>query len=130
MELLTGVFAHVFGDFHAAEMRAAHGAEMRGLGAFLRQGFVVEFARGLGVEREVELVFPAEFKARLAQGVVAVLRAGMALGQVGGVGGDFVGDDAVLDILFVRQAQVFLGRDVAEHGAAVPADHRRADARW
>ena len=26
------------------------------------------------------------------------------------------------------QAEVFLGRDVAEHRAAIPADHRRADA--
>ena len=44
-------------------MRAAHGAEVGGLGAFLREGFVVEFAGGLGVEAEVELVFPAEFEA-------------------------------------------------------------------
>ncbi len=36
---------------------------MRGLGAFLREGFVVELARGHGVEAEVELIFPAEFKA-------------------------------------------------------------------
>ena len=33
-----------------------------------------------------------------------------------------------LDVVLVRQAQVFLGRDVAQHGAAVPADHGRADA--
>ena len=44
------------------------------------------------------------------------------------MGGDLVGDDAVLDVLLVRQAEVFLGRDVAEHGAAVPADHGGADA--
>ena len=52
----------------------------------------------------------------------------MAFGEVGGVGGDFVGDDAVFHVLLVRQAEVFLGRDVAEHRAAIPADHRRADA--
>ena len=69
-------------------MRAAHGAEVRGLGAVLRQRFVVELARGHGVEAQVKLVFPAEFEARLAQGVVAILRAGMALGEVGGVRGD------------------------------------------
>jgi hypothetical protein len=34
----------------------------------------------------------------------------------------------VLHVVLVRQAQVLLGRDVAEHGGAVPADHRRADA--
>ena len=101
---------------------------MRGLGAILRQGFVVELARGHGVEREIELIFPAEFKARLGDGVVAVLRAGMALGQVSRVRRDLVGDDAVFHVLLVRQAEVFLGRDVAEHRAAIPADHRRADA--
>src|SRR5690606_11210715 len=52
---------------------------------------------------------------------------GVALGQVGGVGGDLVGDDAVFHVLTVGQAQVLLGRDVAEHGGAEPADHGRAD---
>src|SRR6185437_10032494 len=42
--------------------------------------------------------------------------------------GDFVRDDAVLHVFLVRQAEVFLGGDVAQHGAAVPADHRGADA--
>jgi len=126
--LFGGVFADVFGDLHRAKVRAAHGAEVRGLCAFLRQGFIVEFARGDGVEAEVELIFPAEFKARFAQRVVAVLRAGMAFGEVGGVGGDLVGDDAVFHVLLVRQAEVFLGRDVAEHRASIPTDHRRADA--
>ena len=57
------------------------------------------------------------------------LRARVALGQVRRVRRDLVGDDAVLDVLPVRQAQVLLGRDVAEHGRAVPADHGRADGR-
>ena len=69
------------------------------------QGFVVELARGLGVEREVELIFPAEFKARLRERVVAVLRAGMAFGEVGGVRGDLVGDDAVFHVFLVRQGR-------------------------
>jgi hypothetical protein len=60
---------------------------VRGLCAFLRQGLVVEFARGHRVEAKVELIFLAEFEARLAQRVVAVLRAGMAFGEVRGVGG-------------------------------------------
>ena len=126
--LFGGVFADVFGDFHRAEVRAAHGAKVRGLGAVLRQRLVVEFARGHGVEREVELIFPAEFKARLGDGVVAVLRAGMALRQVRRVRRDLVGDDAVFHVLLVRQAEVFLGRNVAEHRAAIPANHRRTDA--
>ena len=39
---------HVFRYLHGTEMRAAHGTEMRGLRAFLRQSFVMEFARGFG----------------------------------------------------------------------------------
>ena len=52
----------------------------------------------------------------------------MTFGQIGGVGGDLVGDDAVFDVVFVRQPEMFLRRDVAKHGAAVPADHGGADA--
>jgi len=52
----------------------------------------------------------------------------VAFRQVGGVRGDLVGDDAVFHVLLVRQAEVFLGRDVAEHRAAIPTDHRRPDA--
>jgi hypothetical protein len=81
-----------------------------------------------GIEAEVELVVPAEFEARLGQRVIADLRAGVALGEVGGVGGQLVGDDADLDVVLVGQAEVFLGRHVTEHGGAVPADHRGADA--
>ena len=43
------------------------------------------------------------------------------------MGRNLVGHDAVLDVVLVRQAEVFLGGDVAEHRRAVPADHRRAD---
>src|SRR5690606_11433404 len=80
-------------------------------------------------EGEVELILPAKLEAGLAQGVVADLGAGVPLGEVGGVGGDLVGDDALADIVLVGQAEVFLGGDIAEHGGAVPADHGGADAR-
>src|SRR5574343_453682 len=119
---------HILGDLHRAEVRAAHRAEVGDLGRLLGQGLVVEFARLVRVETEVELVFPAKLVARLGHGVVADLRAGVALGEVSGVGGELVGDDAFLDVVLVGQAEVFLGRHVAEHGRAVPADHRGADA--
>ena len=51
---------------------------MRDLVRVLRQGLVVEFLGLLGIQAEMELVLPAEFEARLAQRVVADLRAGMA----------------------------------------------------
>src|SRR6476646_9708666 len=44
------------------------------------------------------------------------------------VGGELVGDDSDLDVVAVWQAEVLLGRDVAKHRRAEPADHRRADA--
>src|SRR5688572_17382356 len=63
--LLLRVFAHVLRDFHRAEVRAAHRAEMRELRAFLRQRLVVEGFRLVGIEPEVELIFPAELEASL-----------------------------------------------------------------
>ena len=53
----------------------------------------------------------------------------MPLGQVRRVGRDLVRDDAVLDVLPVRQPQVFLGCDVAQHGTSTGPDHRSADRR-
>src|SRR5918911_4455442 len=96
---LGGVVAHLLRDLHGAEVRAAHGAEVRELGALLRQGLVVVLARDFGVEGEVELVFPAELEARLREGVVAELRAGVPFGEVGGVRGEAGGDDAALHAL-------------------------------
>ena len=100
---------------------------MRLLHRLLREGLVVELLRALGIERQVELVLPAELEARLAHHVVPELRAGVPLGQVGGVGGDLVRHHALAHVLAGGQAEVLLRRDVAQHGAAVPADHGRAD---
>ena len=50
-------------------------------------------------------------------------------GQVGGVGGDLVGDDPLAHVLDLGEAQVLLGRDVAEHAGPVPAGQGRADGR-
>src|SRR5215472_17545703 len=76
---LLRVLAHVLGDLHGAEMRSAHGAEMGELRRVLRQGLVVELLGLLGIEPEVELIFPAELEARLGERVVPHLGAGMAL---------------------------------------------------
>ena len=74
-----GEVAHVLADLHRAEVRPAHGAEVGLLGGMLGQRFVVELACLVGVEAEVELVFPAELEARLRQCVVADLRTGCLL---------------------------------------------------
>src|SRR5271169_6335883 len=41
--------------------------------------------------------------------------------------GDFVADDAGTNILFIWEAKVFLGRNVAEHRGPAPPDLRRSD---
>ena len=100
---------------------------MRHLVRLLGQRLVVVAARGVGVEREVELVDPAELEAGAGERVVAQLRRRVALGEVGGVRGDLIGDDALFDVVAVGQPEMLLRRDVAEHGGAEPADHGGAD---
>ena len=70
------------------------------------------------VQDQVELVAPAELEAGAGQASSRILGAGVPLGEVGGVGGDLVGDHACLDVFAVGQAEVLLGRDVAEHRGA------------
>ena len=52
-----------------------------------------------------------------------------SLCEVGGVGGEFVGDDAGAHVFFVGQTEMLFRGNVAEHGCAVPADIGRAYAR-
>jgi len=80
------------------------------------------------VEAQVELVFPAEFEAGLAQRVVAYCAPGWPLARSAAWAAILSGDDAVFHVFLVRQAEVFLGRDVAQQRAAVPANHRRTNA--
>ena len=83
---------------------------MRDLVGVLRQRLVMEGAGRVGIERQVELVLPAEVEARPRQRVVADLRRRMALGEIGRVRGDPVGDDAGLDVVAVGQALSDAGR--------------------
>src|ERR1700683_2153326 len=124
-----GFLAKILRDLHRTEFRPAHRAKMRHLMTVLRQGLVVELARGIGIERQVELVLPAAVEARARHRVIADLRRRMTLGEVGGMRSDAVGDDAGLDILAVGQTEVFLRRHIAEHGGSEPADHRGANPR-
>jgi len=83
--LAGGVVADFLGDLHRAEVGTTHTTKVSEFRSLLRQRFVVEFLRLLRIEAEVELIAPAELEARLAKRVVAQLRAGVALGEVGGV---------------------------------------------
>src|SRR5690606_11549777 len=95
--------------------------------AFLRQGFVMISPGRFGIEREVGLIFPPKFESRFAEGIVAMLSSRMALRQISGVGRNFVGNHSLLNILLVWQSQMLFWRHIAEHGAAVPPNHRGAD---
>src|SRR5580658_1991702 len=114
-------------DAHGAEFRSAHGTEMRHLVPFLGQGGIVEGAGGIRIERQVELVSPTKIKARPRQRVVSGARARVTLGKIRRERCDLVGDNAGLDVVAIRQSQVLLGRDVAQHRRAEPADHGCAD---
>src|SRR2546423_46945 len=105
--LLRSVATNVFCDAHRAKVGAAHSAKIGTLRSFHGKGLIVKRTGGFGVEGEIELVFPAEFEARLTNSVVPVLGAGMAFGQVGGVRSDLVCDDAVFHILLIWQTEMF-----------------------
>src|SRR5271154_5517498 len=89
-----------FGDLggvHGAEFRAAHGAELGFLVEIVRERLVVHGAGGLGIEGELELLFPIEEEAGIAEGIVAVARAGAMPSDIRGVGRDLIGDNALAD---------------------------------
>ena len=67
------------------------------------QGFVMIFTRGIRVERQIKLIIPAEFKTGFGQGIITRLCTRMTFGKVGSMSGNFLGDDTVFDILFIRQ---------------------------
>src|SRR6478735_9135032 len=76
---LRGVIADILGDAHAAELRSAHAAKVGDLRAFRRQRFIMIGAGRFGIERQVELVLPAELEPCLRYGVVPGLGGGMPL---------------------------------------------------
>ena len=76
---------------------------MRGLCTLCRQGLVVVLLGGIGVERQVELVAPAELEARAwINASSRNLRTWMTFGEVSRVGGQFIGDDAGFDVIAIR----------------------------
>src|SRR5579864_5566305 len=113
------------GVIHRAEFRAAHRAEGGFLVVIVGEGLVVHGTRGFRIERERELLLPIEFVASKADGIVAILCARTAAGKISGVGGNFVSDDSVLNVLLVGKSEMLLRSDIAEHGCTVPTDHGR-----
>ncbi len=97
-----------FGDLrgvHRTEFRAAHGAELRFLVKIIRQSFVVHRASGFGIERKLELFVPVKQKARVAECVVAIARAGTMARHIRCMRCDFVGDHALANVVRIWQAR-------------------------
>ena len=89
----------------------------------------VELPRLVGVEREVELVNPAELEASLAECIVPLACHRVMLCKVSSMGGNLVGDNAFAYILLVRQRKMFLRRNIAKHCSAEPSDNCSANGR-
>ena len=82
---------------------------------------LLEILQGkLWVEREVELVSPAELEAGLGEGVVADGCTWMTLCQIGCMSGNLIGYHTCAHIFLVRQGEVLLRCYIAEHGGAEP----------
>lgn len=69
----------------------------------------MELTRTVRIEAQVELILPTELKTRLGESIVPQLYARPSFGQVRGVYGDLVANDARPDIFFVGLSEVFLG---------------------
>ncbi|MNL53925.1 hypothetical protein D3C87_1772130 [compost metagenome] len=89
----------------------------------------MEFAGGIRIECQVKLVFPSKLEPGLAQCIVAVLRPRMPFGQIGRMRCNLIGDYPIFYIFFIRQAQMFFRRYVAQHGRAKPANHSSTNGR-
>ena len=89
----------------------------------------MKLARLLRVQTEVELVLPAELETRLGERIVAYLCTRVSLGKIGRMGSNLVGDNAFAHIVLVRQTEMLLGRHVAQHRRAVPANLCRTNGR-
>ena len=113
----------IVSELGSAEVRAAHGAVLA-----IGMPCLLEILQSsFRVEREVELVAPAEFEACLRQSIVAYGSTGMSLCQIGCMGSYLIGNDTCAHIVLIRQGQMLLGGYVAEHGSSQPGYLRTTD---
>ena len=84
-------------------------------------------ASGFRIERERELLLPVEFVAGVAERVIAIAGAGTSSGDIGGVGGNLVGNDAVFHVFLIGQPEMLFRRDITKHRSAVPSNHGCTD---
>ena len=124
---MEGVIPDLLGNLHGTKVGSTHGTKVSHLRSFSGKGLVVKGASRFRIQREIELILPPKLEPCLREGIVPGLSARMSFGQVGGVSGNLIGNDSVLDVFFVGQAQMLFGSHVTEHGAAEPPDHGRTN---
>ena len=93
----------------------------------LGQAGVADGLGGLGVQRTGKLCIPVQYAAGIAHLVIDVPGMGDALGNVGGVGGNFGGHDALLYVLHIGQCQMLGGGHIAQEGRTAGGCHCAAD---
>ena len=93
----------------------------------MRVGARYVFFGFLAVDGLVEHRGPVEALACASHAVVPIASARNAVRQVGGVCGNFRGDNALAHVLYARQAQVLGGSHVAQEVGAVCCGDRAAN---
>ena len=97
---------------------------MRAFESVLRKRLIVVAAGRFWIQRQAKLLVPVESKSSSRKSVVANPCILAVPSQICGVGGDLVGDHALLHILCIGQAEMLLGRYVTEHCGTAPASQR------
>ena len=67
------------------------------------------------IERQVELIFPAELVTGFAQGIVAYLCSRMPFGKVGSMSGNLISDNPYTYVFFIRQGKMLFRSDITKH---------------
>ena len=75
-----------------------------------RRNLIIEPLCLFRVECQRELRGPVQLMTRVRHCVIAVTRTGQTECDIGGVGRDLAGDDALADVIFIRQTQVLRRR--------------------
>lgn len=94
-----------------------------------RRNLIIEPLCLFRVECQRELRGPVQLMTRVRHCVIAVTRTGQTECDIGGVGRDLAGDDALADVIFIRQTQVLRRCNVAQEVRARLCGNSAADGR-
>ena len=80
-----------------------------------RRNLIIEPLRAFsGSSANANMRGPVQLMTRVRHCVIAVTRTGQTECDIGGVGRDLAGDDALAHVIFIRQAQVLRRGNVAQ----------------